>query len=63
MNDCVKRFVSVKEACAVSGLSQAFIRQGCKDGRFPYILNGNRFIINLPALLEVLDNESRGACS
>lgn len=47
-------FMSIKEACQVTGLSQFYLRRGCKDGSIPCIKSGVKYLINVPALLKGL---------
>lgn len=47
-------FMSVKDACRVTGLSQWYLRNGCKDGSVPHVRSGRCLYINVPALLQVL---------
>ena len=56
-----KPFMSIKEACTFTGLSQHFLRQGVKDGSIPFLMAGSKYMINVPRLLEKLDRESVAA--
>lgn len=47
-------FMKIKDACAVTGMSQYWLRRGCKDGTIPHIRSGPTYYINVPALLEQL---------
>ena len=47
-------FQKITEACKTTGLSQYFLRQGCKDGTIPHIKSGGVYYINVQALLEQL---------
>lgn len=47
-------FLKIKDACAVTGLSQYFLRKGCKDGRIPHIRSGPTYYINVPELMKQL---------
>lgn len=51
-------FLTIKEACAVTGLSQFFLRRGVRDGSIPHVTVGIppncKYYINVPALLEQL---------
>lgn len=47
-------FLKIKDACAATGLSQYYLRQGCKDGTIPHIKSGPTYYVNVPALLEQL---------
>lgn len=51
-------FMKIKDACAVTGLSQYFLRSGCKDGSVPCIRSGTVYLINVPMLIEKLNRES-----
>lgn len=53
-----KRFLSIAEAAKVTGISSYAIRQGVRGGLFPAVRVGQKFLVNIPALLEVLDNLS-----
>lgn len=52
-------FLRIPEACRATGLSQNFLRKGCRDGSVPHVQIGRAYLINVPALLEKLDHESR----
>ena len=47
-------FMKIKDACTVTGLSQYFLRQGCRDGSVPHVKSGPTYYVNVPALLEQL---------
>lgn len=51
-------FMKIRDACRVTGLSQYALRNGCKDGSIPCIRSGNVYLINVPALLRKLNEES-----
>ena len=53
-----KIFVSIREASNLTGLSQFYLRSGCRNGTLPYVMCGNRYKINLPALVEQMAKES-----
>ena len=44
-------FQKIAEACRTTGLSQYYLRQGCKDGTIPHIRSGSTYYINVPELL------------
>lgn len=54
-------YMRIKDACTATGLSQFYLRNGCKDGSIPAIRSGSTWYINVPALLEKLDKQSRGS--
>ncbi len=47
-------FMKIPDACRVTGLSQYYLRNGCKDGTIPHIKSGRVYFINVPKLLEQL---------
>lgn len=47
-------FLIIREAAARTGLSQHFLREGCKNGTVPCVKSGNAYYINVPALIESL---------
>lgn len=50
-------FQKIAEACKTTGLSQYFLRQGCKNGTIPHIKSGGVYYINIPALEKTLGLE------
>ena len=48
-------FQTIPNACNITGLSQKFLRNGCKDGSIPHIKSGTTYYINIPALLRKLE--------
>ena len=52
-------YQKLKGASTATGLSQFYLRQGCKSGFVPHIKSGSTYYVNVPALLEKLDAESR----
>ena len=53
-------FQKIPEACKTTGLSQYFLRKGCKDGAIPHIRSGPTYYIDVPALLRKLGGEATG---
>ena len=47
-------FQKIPEACGTTGLSQYYLRKGCKDGTVPHIKSGSTYYINIPKLLKQL---------
>lgn len=56
-------FQKIAEACKTTGLSQYFLRQGCKDGTIPHIRSGSTYYINVPELLGQLNADGTAAAS
>lgn len=52
--ETVTPFQKIADACESTGLSQYFLRTGCKDGTIPHIKSGTTYYINVPALLKQL---------
>ena len=47
-------FQKIPDASKTTGLSQYFLRNGCKDGSVPHVMSGTSYMVNVPALLEKL---------
>lgn len=47
-------FQRIPQAAETTGLSQYYLRRGCKDGSIPHIRSGNVYLINIPALMKKL---------
>jgi hypothetical protein len=47
-------FQKIPEACKTTGLSQYFLRKGCRAGTIPHVKSGEIYYINVPALLRQL---------
>lgn len=50
-------FQKIIQAAETTGLSQFYLRSGCRDGTVPHIKSGTTYFINIPALLEKLGLE------
>lgn len=48
-------FQKIAEACKSTGLSQYFLRKGCKNGTIPHVKSGGVYYINVPALMDALE--------
>ena len=51
-------FMGIKEACDFTGLSQFYLRQGCKAGTIPHIRCGQKILVNIPLLIQQLNEQS-----
>lgn len=47
-------YKTILETAAISGLSQSYLRKGCKNGTVPHICVGTKYMINIPALFDQL---------
>lgn len=54
-------FKTIRQTAATGIISEHRLRLMQKQGLLPGIQAGNRFLINVEALIEMLDNESRSA--
>lgn len=52
-------FKTIRQTAAQGVAPENFIRQLVAQGRCPGIYSGNRFLVNVEALVEMLDKESR----
>ena len=50
-------FQRIPQACMTTGLSQHYLRAGCKDGTIPHVRSGQTYLVNVPALLRQLGAE------
>ncbi len=50
-------FQKIADASRTTGLSQYFLRSGCKSGTIPHVKSGTTYMVNVPALLKVLNAE------
>ena len=54
-----KPYQGVRETANTTGFSQFFIRQGVKNGTIPHIRCGEKILINVPAFLQLMDEQSK----
>lgn len=47
-------FLKIGAASKVTGLSQYYLRRGCRDGSVPHVMSGTVYLVNVPALLRKL---------
>ena len=50
-------FQRIPAACRITGLSQHYLREGCKAGTVPHVKAGGTYMVNIPALLRQLGAE------
>lgn len=48
-------FQKIPMASQITGLSQFYLRNGCKNGTVPHVMSGTTYMVNVPALLRQLD--------
>ena len=56
----IKKYVSVRKAVEITGLSEFFIRNSIRTGRVPVIKSGKKFMINMEKLNEYLARLEKG---
>lgn len=47
-------FMKIGAASKATGLSQYYLRRGCRDGSVPHVMSGTVYLVNVPALLRKL---------
>lgn len=52
-------YQKIKDACKTTGLSQYYLRAGCRDGSIPCIRCNGVYFVNIPAFLQQLDEQSK----
>ena len=57
-DESIPPFLNIEKACEITGLSQYYLRNGCKSGEVPCLKSGRVYMVNIPALLRKLDAES-----
>jgi len=53
------QFKTIRKTAAIGIVPESFIRSLVAQGKCPGFYSGNRFLVNVEALVEQLDNESR----
>lgn len=56
----IKKYVSVRKAIEITGLSEFFIRNSIRTGQVPVIKSGKKFMINMEKLNEYLARLEKG---
>lgn len=51
-------FQKIRDAAATTGLSQFFLRQGCRDGSVPCVKSGKTYFVDVEALIEKLRSKN-----
>lgn len=55
-------YQSIRQTVKSTGCSEYFLRKGLKTGAIPHIRTGTKYLINVPALLELLERSSWQNC-
>lgn len=48
-------FQTIREAVRSTGLSERYMRKLHREGKLPHVMSGNRVLINVPKLMEMMD--------
>ncbi len=59
--DGIPPFLNIEQACEATGLSQYYLRNGCKSGEVPCVKSGRIYMVNIPALLRKLGADNKEA--
>lgn len=51
---------TIRKTAAMDFISESHLRRLVAEGKCPGVYSGNRFLVNVTALQEQLDSESRG---
>lgn len=51
-------FQTISGAARITGLSQYYIRAGCKAGTIPHVMCGSEYRINIPLFMEQLNAQA-----
>lgn len=54
-----KMFMTIRQVAMTGVLSECHLRVMQKQGRLPGVRRGNRFLVNYPMLVEMLNEESK----
>lgn len=55
------KFATIRQTASLGFVSEGFIRRMVAQGNCPGLYSGNRFLVNVDALVEQLDKQSREA--
>lgn len=54
-----KPFQGIRETANTTGFSQFFLRNGVRNGNIPHIRCGEKILVNVPAFLALMDEQSK----
>jgi len=46
-------FMSINDTAKYTGFSRFSIRDGCKSGKIPHVVNGGKYMIDIKAFLDI----------
>ncbi len=54
-------FQTIRDSARTTGLSEIFLRNMQKSGELPCIMSGNRCLVNVPQLIELMNQKTASA--
>ena len=51
-------YMSIRQAARKTGIAESFLRSAVKDKKIPGFYSGKKFLVNVPRLLAVLEEQS-----
>ena len=51
----VTPFQTIREAVRSTGLSERYMREMHREGKLLHVMSGNRVLVNVPKLMEMMD--------
>ncbi len=51
-------FQTIREAVRSTGLSERYMREMHREGNLPHVMSGNRVLVNVPKLMELMNQLS-----
>ena len=51
-------FQTIREAASLTGLSERYVRRLHHEGKLPHVMSGNRVLVNVPKMMEMMDRLS-----
>lgn len=55
-------FQTCRNASKLIGVAESTLRRWCSEGMVPHIKSGNVYLVNIPLLMQLLNDESRKSC-
>ena len=52
-------YQKLEATCRITGISVYALRRGCRDGSIPHVVRAGKYLVNVPALLRMLEDESK----
>lgn len=51
-------YMTIRQTAKRTGIAESFLRSAVKNKKIPGFYSGNKFLVNVPRMLEVLENQS-----